>query len=277
MSASLLLVPHAERSSRPDISWIKKNVPILAVGRELGLLINNRWTKCWRPDNHKNGDTHPSLHFWEKGNRVRCFVCDPVRGHSCVDLVMGVLQVRVGEAVRWIAERFPVPNVKVGRPGGNALASPMPYRVGVRGSDWEVIVRSGMWGVMSAAEGRILMVLDYFKDPESGLTRISYRAMMRYSGIKKPANVSSAIKELCRMHALQSVPGLRCGLVRECSTYHVTLTDPKFLEICKRNLHLRPKGNCPGARVPRFPKGKASKGHPQAKQTIPATHYSKHE
>jgi hypothetical protein len=55
---------------------------------------------------------------------------------------------------------------------------------------------------------------------------------MRYSGVAKLANVSSAIKELKKNHALQPEPGLRRGLVRECSTYRVTLTDPKFLERC---------------------------------------------
>ena len=28
-------------------------------------------------------------------------------------------------------------------------------------------------------------------------------------------------------------PACACGLVRECPTYRVTLTDPKFLETCK--------------------------------------------
>jgi hypothetical protein len=153
-------------------------------------------------------------------------------GHSNVDLVMGVLDYDLGSAVLWIAERFPVPNVKVGRPAGNTLPSAMPYRVGVHGSEWEVIVRSGMWGMLSTAERSILVVLDKWQDVETGLTRLSYRAIMRYSGVAKLGNVSSAIKELKRIHALQSVPGLRVGLVRECSAYRVTLTDPKFLEIC---------------------------------------------
>ena len=153
-------------------------------------------------------------------------------GHSNVDLVMGVLDCDLGSAVLWIAERFTVPNVKVGRPAGNTLASPAPYRVGVYGSEWEVIVRSGMWGALTAAERSVLLTLDKWQDVETGVTCLSYRAIMRYSGVAKLGNVSSAIKELKRIHALQSVPGLRCGLVRECSTYRVTLTDPKFIETC---------------------------------------------
>ena len=211
---------------------MKKHVPILGVARALGLTIRRRKAKCWRVENHRHGDVDPSLSFFEKRNRCRCFVCDMRGGHSNVDLVMGVLDCDLGSAVRWIAEHFTVPNIKVGRPSGSALASPAPYRVGVNDSEWEVIVRSGMWGALTAAERSILLTLDQWQDVETGLTRMSYRAIMRYSGVAKTGNVSSAIKKLKKIHALQSVPGLRVGLVRECSAYRVTLEDPKFLELC---------------------------------------------
>jgi hypothetical protein len=232
VNASLAVVPKFQESARPDISWIKKNVPILHLARALGLRIRHRRTNCWRVENHRHGDVDPSLSFFEKRNRCRCFVCDMKGGHSNVDLVMAVLGCDLGSAVLWIAERFSVPIIKVGRPVGNALASPAPYRVGAHGSEWEVIVRSGIWGAMTAAERSILVVLDYLKDAETGLTRLSYRAIMRYSGVGKTGNVSGAIKELARMHALQVLPGSRVGVTRECSTYRVTLTDAKFLEIC---------------------------------------------
>jgi hypothetical protein len=193
---------------------------------------STRQAKCWRFENHRHGDIDPSLGFFEKRNRCRCFVCDMRGGHSNVDLVMGVLDFDLGSAVRWIAERFTVPNIKVGRPSGSTLASPAPYRVGVNGSEWEVIVRSGMWGALRAAERSVLLTLDKWQDVDTGLTRLSYRAIMRYSGVAKTGNVSSAIKKLKNIHALQTIPGLRVGLVRECSAYRVTLDDPKFLEHC---------------------------------------------
>jgi hypothetical protein len=232
VNPSLAVVPVPDAVSRPDISWMKKHVPVLGVARALGLTIRHCKAKCWRVENHRHGDVDPSLSFFEKRNRCRCFVCDMRGGHSNIDLVMGVLGCDLGSAVQWIAGRFTVPNIKVGRPSGNAMASPTPYRVGVHGSEWEVIVRSGMWGAMTVAERSILVTLDYLKDSETGLTRLSYRGIMRYSGVKKMANVSSALKELKKIHALQSVAGLRCGLVRECSTYRPTLTDPKFLYLC---------------------------------------------
>jgi hypothetical protein len=196
------------------------------------LRIRRGKAQCWRVENHRHGDVDPSLSFHEKRNRCRCFVCDMRGGHSNIDLVRHVLGCELAASVLWIAERFTVPSVKVGRPVGNALAGPKPYRVGVTGSEWEVIVRSGAWGAMTSAERSILLVLDYFKDVESGLTRLSYRAIMRYSGVKKIANVSAAIRELGRMRALQVSRGQRIGITRECSAYRTTLNDPKFLGLC---------------------------------------------
>jgi len=232
VTRSLAVVPQVNEQSRPDVSWIKRNVSIIAVARALGLRIRNHKAKCWRVENHRHGDADPSLRFHEKRNRCMCFVCDVIGGHSNIDLVMGVLDCDFSTAVLWVAERFPVPNVKVGHPAGKTLPSALPYRAGVLGSEWEVVVRSGMWGVLTAAERSILLTLYSWQDADTGFTRLSYRAIMRYSGVAKLGNISSAIKKLKKMHALQSTLGPRRGLVRECSSYRVTLTDPKFLELC---------------------------------------------
>jgi hypothetical protein len=146
---------------------------------------------------------------------------------------MGVLGLDLASAVRWVAERFAVPTVKVGRPEGST-AEPKPYRTGTSGSEWEVIVRSGAWGLMTTAERSVLVVLDAFKDSQSGVAVLSYRAIMRYGGIGKPASVSAAIKSLARIHALQVSPGQRIGITRACNGYRTTLTDAKFLETCNK-------------------------------------------
>ena len=219
--------------SQPDAAWIKKHVSVLKVGHELGMRIRQRRGKCWRPQNHTNGDFHPSLYFYERGNRVRCFVCDMRGGHSNIDLVMGVLGITFSEAVHWIAERFPVPNVKPGRPVGRRATEPHPYRVGVQGSELEVLVRSGMFGQLSAAESRILLTLHASRDWDTGTTRLSYLAIMRYSGVGSRKSVAIALKGLQRLHALQISRGSRIGITRECSVYRVTLDDPKFLELCE--------------------------------------------
>ena len=216
---------------RPDIAWIRKNVPVLAVGKALGLPIHHRRAKCWRPENHTHGDAEPSLYFYEKGNRVRCFVCDMRGGHYNIDLVMKVLDISFADAVNWIAQRFAVPEAKRGRPIGSH-PQPNPYRVGVSGSDFEVLVRSGTFGQFSPAERSILSTLLGIKDAETGITRLSYRAIMRYAGVGSRANVSNALKFLQKVHAVQISRGSRIGVIRECNTYRVTLEDPKFLEHC---------------------------------------------
>lgn len=233
-ASALAVIPQPQDSSRPDALWIKKNVSVLEVGEALGLRIRNCLSKCWRPENHTNGDADPSLHFYARKNRVRCFVCDMNGGHSCIDLVMGVRGLDFAAAVEWIAKCFPVQNVKPGHPVGCRTAETPPYRVGVQGSDLEVLVRSGMFGQLSAAARSILVVLSNLRDPDSGLSCLSYAALMRYAGIGSNASVAQALKRLARVHAIEIHRGFWVGGIRKCSSYRVTLDDPKFLEACNR-------------------------------------------
>lgn len=196
------------------------------------MVIHHGRARCWRPENHRNGDADPSLRFLERKNRVRCFVCDMRGGHSCVDLVMGVLGVGVREAVVWIAERFVVPNVKRGRPVGSRPVELAPYRIGVQGSQFEVLVRSGVFGQLTAAERSILVTLAVYRDPETCLTTISYAAISRYSGVASRTSISTALKQLARLRAIEVHRGVRLGITRNCNTYRVTLEDPKFLQLC---------------------------------------------
>lgn len=231
MSASLAVVPRSDECSQPDAGWAKKHISIFEIAKALGMRIRHRRVRCLRPENHAHGDADPSLHLYERGNTFRCFVCGLCG--SNIDLVMGCLGIPFGEAVRWTSARFPVPNVKLGRPVGRRSGeSVLPYRVGVSGSQWEVIVRSGMWGAMSAAERSILVVLDCFKDSETGITRMSYAAIMRYSGVASRTSVSKCLKQLARHHAIEVHHGARVGLVREASAYRVTLNDEKLLALC---------------------------------------------
>jgi hypothetical protein len=146
---------------------------------------------------------------------------------------MGVLGISIGDSVRWIADRFPVPNIKPGRPVGHRGGdSVLPYRVGVSGSELEVLVRSGMFGELSHAEKDILVILYIFRDPASGLTRMSYAAIGRYAGVGSSATISQSLERLARLHAIQVHRGARIGVTRECNAYRVTLDDPGFYDAC---------------------------------------------
>lgn len=221
-------------SPEPDFAWIKKNVSVLHVAESLGLTIRRNNIRCWRPENHSHGDINPSVHLYEKGNRARCFVCDVKGGHSCIDLVMGYLSINFNDAVHWIAARFIVPDIKLGRPLGRRACGPSPDRAGTRGSQLEVLVKSGLFGQLSSAESRILLILEIFSDPDSNTITMSYQAIMRYSGVHSRSNVSHALARLQRFHAIQISRGQRIGITRQCSTYRVTLEDPQFYDLCNK-------------------------------------------
>lgn len=228
------MVPQSiSESVRPDAAWIKKHVPILKVARALGMRIRGHRAQCWRIENHRHGDADPSVRFLEVRNRARCFVCDMRGGQSNIDLVKHVLEVNFSDAVQWIAERFTVPNIKIGRPVGSTSTAVAPYRVGVHGSEFELLVRSGMFGQLPAPARSVLIALALLRDADTGLTLLSYAGIMRYAGVGSEATVSKALKQLARLHAIEVHHGARfVGLVRECSAYRVTLNDAKFLDLC---------------------------------------------
>ena len=166
---------------RPDLGWIKKKIPIEEVARELGLEVTRHRARCWRPENHRNGDADRSLRFHCRKNRARCFVCDQIGGFSTIDLVMGVLGCDYPSAVMWICERFPVPSAKRGSPIGPRSRWRPNYRVGVSGSELEVLVRSGLWAQLTPSQQKVLPVLLAFRDEETRLIDISYRGLTRIS------------------------------------------------------------------------------------------------
>lgn len=248
MNALLAVIPNWQESSRPDIAWIKKNVPVLEVGKALGLRIRHRRAKCWRPENHTHGDADPSLHFYEKGNRVRCFVCDMRGGHSNVDLVMRVLGVNVGDAVRWIADRFPVPNVKPGRPLGQREAQAVPYRVGAHGSEFEVLVRSGMFGRLPAPERSILVALAHFRDSDSGLAQLSYAAPTLRRGCEQ-GNCGESVKAVGKAACNRNPSRLESWHYAEMQHVPRHPRRSKVPRFVQRGLQNQPRPNCPRAQL----------------------------
>jgi len=87
--------------------WIRQNVGIRDVARELGLTIKGNRIRCPRRANHRHGDANPSMTIGTKNNKVFCYVCGG-KPESNIDLVMLVLGIGAKEAVAWIAERWQV-------------------------------------------------------------------------------------------------------------------------------------------------------------------------
>jgi hypothetical protein len=78
----------------PDLEYIKTEIPVTAIARDLGLYVNGYRARCWRTEYHRNGDSDPSVGFQKAKNRYRCFVCDAYSG-SNIDLVMAVRDVEI--------------------------------------------------------------------------------------------------------------------------------------------------------------------------------------
>lgn len=79
-----------------DINRLR-GLPIEEVAKRLGVGISRHQALCPFHD-----DSHPSLHFSEKRNTFKCFVCG-AHGSS-IDLAMRVLAKNFTEACQWLAD-----------------------------------------------------------------------------------------------------------------------------------------------------------------------------
>ncbi len=77
-----------------------RQVPILELARELGLVIRNKKTICFGGHDRKTW----SLHFYESTNRWYCFGCG--RYGDTISLVRACTGLDFIAACQWIAERF---------------------------------------------------------------------------------------------------------------------------------------------------------------------------
>ena len=216
---------------RPDLGFIKTKIAIEDLARQLGLDVSRHRARCWRVENHRNGDADPSLRFHPRKNRARCFVCDMLGGFSTLDLVMGVLGCDFPSAVAWICERFFVPSAKRGSPVGPRSRWRPSYRVGASGAELEPLVRSGLWAELTPTERAILPVLHAYRDLETGLTEISYLGLMRFAGVGSRKSVSRAVWRLRSLNALQVNRTQGVGVVQGCNRYQLTLDEPRFLRL----------------------------------------------
>ena len=211
----------------PDFEYIRTRISIVAVARELGLTVSGYRARCWRTENHRNGDANPSLSFQKKTNRGMCFVCDQ-HTWSTIDLVMLYKECERREAVSWLAERFPVPSLPPGTQIKKREAWFPRFHSGVDENVVTMLVRSGIWSELTHAERSILPPLVTFVDRDTGITEISYRGLMRYSGVGSQATIAAAIRRFERMRLLRV--GRKPGelLFRRVNRYTLTVEDPDF-------------------------------------------------
>jgi hypothetical protein len=140
-----------------------------------------------------------------------------------------------GEAARWIAGHFKVPDLPVGK----HLVQPARdiFRVGFE-SDIGLLVRSGLWAQLSPpARSIVPVLLELGKRNPLGQTlavQVSYRALARSSGVASHRAIARVLRELQEIHWLTPVRGRRepgAGLVRTVSTYVITPRSDELLEL----------------------------------------------
>lgn len=191
------------RVSLPDARWIRREIPIGDVARALGLEGDSRVFDCFR-DGHPSDKPRRSLSLHAKSNTVRCVACDK-RSLSAIDLVMAVLEVDVGRAIKWLHEHFPgAPRVRVRGNGNGRLKT--SKREGNRMSLEDLIVSPG-WAALSPSAKLVLTAI-VARTPaagsEQGLTRCTYARIMDWTGIGSRTTISAALEELRQRKAIQT-------------------------------------------------------------------------
>lgn len=222
----------------PDMNFIRHEIPIADVARELGIRVAGRnAAHCWRVGAHQNGDRTPSLSF--RRNRAKCYVCD-VDSMSVIDLVIKHQEFEpsrgLREATDWICAHWTVPtiakNAKLSRPQRWATSP-----VGFSSFPLEEFVRSGMWAALDDAGRAVLPALFCFA--EKGEVCVSYRALSRYAGKASDSTIAKALQQFKQIGILETLPKARNNF-RDAGRYRFTLDSPKFQAVLSE-VHARLK------------------------------------
>jgi hypothetical protein len=206
-----------------DLDWLRKTIAIETVAVLLDLEVKDHYARCFRPDNHQNGDANPSLHFHK--NRAFCFICDR-RALSNIDLVMAVLGCDFRKAVGWFRREFGSLPLLRGRPAG--LTRERPFRVGT-GGDLEDVVRSGLYATLSNPARSILQVIQELRETK-GAARVPYKSLMRYAGVGSKSTIKAALDELAGIHLLD-IHKTHRGSIEPHNVYCLTPHDPELRKL----------------------------------------------
>jgi hypothetical protein len=219
----------------PDLRWINRHLGIEDVARRLDLRFGGaNMVHCWHAERHQNGDRTASASIWRAQNKIKCFGCADARPLCVVDLVMDVLEVDVAGAARWLDANFDVPQI----PKGQHLDSTPPIRAYMVGHEQpiELLVKSGLWARLSAQTQRVapaLVALATRQDHDTFDVKISYRGIMRYSGVRSENSVRKALTELEEIGWLRPAPREKAegGVLREVGEYVLTPYSDRLWEL----------------------------------------------
>jgi DNA-binding HxlR family transcriptional regulator len=223
-----------------DLRYINRKIPIIEVAGALDLRPgDNGNLHCWRPHLHQHGDRTASVGIRKSNNTVKCFGCQ-IGPLGPVDLVITVLGLKDARtAAQWIAQRFDVPVLPVGK----HLVQP-ERRICPVGfeSDLGLLIRSGLWARLSgAAQSLVPVLLELAERNPATQTlslTISYIGLARYSGTTSPKAIAKTLRELQEIGWLLKKTGARepgSGPVRTASAYLLTPRSEEIVELAHAN------------------------------------------
>lgn len=219
----------------PDFKWVNRHLPMRDVCVALGLRVDPAgMIHCWHPERHKAGDRTPSVSIRKSTNRLRCFGCGS-KTLSVVDVVMDALGTDVAGAARWLKQHFNVKHIAKGRHLKDSHTI-RPYRVGFE-QPIELLVKSGIWAMLNPGSQRIIPALFYLAEPGKGpdtfVAQVSYRTILRYSGVKSFETISKALKQLAELGWLSTLPQANpdASVLRDVNTYILTPYSDAVMEM----------------------------------------------
>jgi hypothetical protein len=130
-------------------------------------------------------------------------------------------------AVLWLARNFDVPVLPKRAHLETAERWQPCYRAGTRDDGLNFLIKSGVYATLSPSEQAILPVLLAYKD-ENNESVISYRGIMRFSGVGSMSSVYKALKHFQDLHILERIGPARdkhLPVLRSVGHYRMTMDD----------------------------------------------------
>ncbi len=186
----------------PDAAWLRHEIPIAEVAKNLGLEGEASGCKfnCWR--DHRPGERKRTLSTHAKSNTIRCFKCDS-RNLSTIDLVAAILDLSVGEAMKYLAANFPgAPRRELRIKAEHAHHAQSRKSV----MTLQDIICSRGWSSLSQ-RGKVLLTAICARSPQAGpeqfTLRCTYEHLARWTGITGRATIAAALRELTDRGVIQ--------------------------------------------------------------------------
>ena len=199
--------PNKDQSFRktilvPDASYINKRIPIREVAHQLNLHPEPKGKRCRCPL-----DRSHFASVWVKKNRIRCFKCWSGKRSPCwnpINLVMEVKSSPVGEAIKWIADRWKVPlcnmNLTLNKWGETKRVyrayKPKPLPDVLKPSEGALTRARGWCYLTPSTRALALVILGKVSAAENIALETTQEKLRELTGIGSRVTMKAAMKQL---------------------------------------------------------------------------------